>query len=613
MSDLFANPALSSDPDAILRTVFGYKAFRPLQKEIIDAVLAGRDTMAVLPTGGGKSLCYQVPALARPGVAVVVSPLIALMRDQVAFLRELGVGTAVLNSSLAPEEYERNAGMVRSGAAKLVYAAPETLAGGRGMAALAGASVSLLAVDEAHCISHWGHDFRPEYRLLGEVRRRLGNPACLALTATATERVRADIRESLGLRQPADFVGSFDRPNIAIEVRPKNRTSEQIASFVKARPDESGIVYCLSRARTEELAEALKARGVKAAAYHAGLADKERSRVQDAFIDDDIPVVTATTAFGMGIDKPDVRYVVHADLPRSVEQYYQELGRAGRDGLPALAVLFYSYADVRKYERMFAELDDEERDASLAKLKEMVRVADSGECRRAAILSHFGERYPKANCESCDVCDADETEHVDLTVPAQKFMSCVVRTGQRFGAAHVADVLTGSKNERVVGLGHDTLSTWGIGADWTKGQWFTLSKFLTRIGLLDVVEPYGSLRLSERGAETLRSRAPVRGPLPPAGAAASRDKAKRGLDPELLRSVAGEGGVDEELVAKLRKLRKDLATTAGVPPYVIFSDRSLLELAVRKPQDRKSLLMVFGFGTTKADRYGDAVLEALRT
>ncbi|MCX7025245.1 MAG: DNA helicase RecQ [Spirochaetes bacterium] len=597
-------------PIDILRDTFGYDSYRPLQEEIIASVLEKRDVLAVLPTGGGKSLCYQVPALVQPGIAVIVSPLIALMRDQVAFLRELGIEAAVLNSSLPPEEYAANAEAVRSGRARLLYAAPETLVGGRAAGILAAATVSLLAVDEAHCISQWGHDFRPEYRMLGEIRKRLGSPPCLALTATATDHVRSDIRTSLGLVAPTEFIGSFDRPNIALEVRPKRRAIEEIVAFALERPDESGIIYCLSRARTEDMAIALRARGIAAAAYHAGLPDAERSRVQDAFISDDIPVVAATTAFGMGIDKPDVRYVIHADLPRSVEQYYQELGRAGRDGLPAKAVLFYSWGDVRKLESMFADLQGEELEASRARLKALVRVVDADTCRRAGILSYFGQSYPAANCASCDVC-LSAGGHDDLTVPAQKFMSCVVRTGQRFGAGHVADVLVGSKASRLVELGHDALSTWGIGKDWTKDQWFALSRTLTRAGLLENVEPFGTLRLTGHGVDVLRDRTQVCGALPVIRTK-SREKGRRGLDPELLRAIAGEGGVDEDLVLRLRTLRKKLSTAAGVPPYVIFSDRTLLELAVRKPADRKALLLVFGFGSAKADRYGDVVLAALR-
>jgi ATP-dependent DNA helicase RecQ len=652
-------------PSEILKSVFGYEGFRPMQEAVIEAVLSGEDALAVMPTGGGKSLCYQVPALILPGLTLVVSPLISLMRDQVAFLRELGLPALVLNSSLSPEEWGMNArairrlgrGLGRGGqggsggdspgdpeageeATKLLYLAPETLLSPRGRELLDGAPVRLIAVDEAHCISEWGHDFRPEYRALGGLREAFPEAPCLALTATATERVRADIKSALRLRPPAgavearEFVAPFDRPNIFLEAKLRADAAGQILELASRYPAGSGIVYCFSRARSEALAAELSARGLAALPYHAGLADEIRSGRQDAFVRDEFRVITATTAFGMGIDKPDVRFVAHADLPRSLEQYYQEIGRAGRDGLPAGALLLYSYGDAAKIRALLGDKEGAEAEAAEASLREMLRYAESTRCRRARILAHFGERRAGLPCGSCDVCAPESAALVeaeeDVTVQAYKLLSCVKRTGERFGAGHVADVLVGSRNDRLLGLGHANLSTYGIGKEWPRDRWMELARALTRKGYLAKDEEFGVLRLTEKAYEAMRERKLVAAALPQA----RQSRKRRGAEPSLgafePRTAPGSPGAVpeagsvaagataagaatvEELAARLRSLRRRLAEEGRVPPYMIFPDRTLLELASKRPAGEAELLGVFGLGPVKVRRYGRALLEALR-
>ncbi|HUW40215.1 MAG TPA: DNA helicase RecQ [Rectinemataceae bacterium] len=619
-----------AQPREILKDVFGFDEFRPLQEAVIETALAGTDLLAVMPTGGGKSLCYQVPALAKRGLSIVVSPLIALMRDQVAFLRELGVEALVLNSTLQPEEWAANAAVVRRGAgrddrATILYAAPETLASPRGRELLAPLPVSILAVDEAHCVSEWGHDFRPEYRALGVLRDAMPDTTWMALTATATRRVRGDIEEQLRLRSPRRFVAGFDRPNIFLEVRRRAKPVEQILELAARYPEGSGIVYCFSRARAEEMARGLSERGLSARPYHAGLGDQVRAANQDAFIDDDIRVIAATTAFGMGIDKPDVRFVVHADLPKSIEQYYQEIGRAGRDGLGSHALLLYSYGDAVKIRALLAagaaaaswpeeDAGADGRDAEArrnamtaeASLRDMLRYAESSSCRRSAVLAHFDETYPGAGCGSCDRCAPGEAEaEADVTVQAYKFLSCVKRTGERFGAGHVADVLVGSKNERVLGLGHAALSTYGIGKEWTRSQWIDLSRQLVASGYLERDEEYQVLSLTPKSYETFRDKSPVRGVVPArgrdkaAGAAAARPPAR------------DAPAADIRLERSLRELRKALADASRVPPYVIFSDRTLRELVSLRPGSSEELRSVFGLGPVKTERYGAELIAAI--
>jgi len=619
---------MSESALAVLKDVFGYDEFRPHQEAIIDAAAAGEDVLAVMPTGGGKSLCYQVPALAMgPGALVlVVSPLIALMREQVAFLRGLGVEAGLLNSTLSGDEWRASAEAAVRGELRLLYLAPETLASPRAEGLLAEAKVDLLAVDEAHCISEWGHDFRPEYRLLGGIRERLrprrgARVPCMALTATATRQVREDIAAQLGLREPKVVVAGFDRPNIYLEVRRRTRAVDQLVELASAYPEGSGIVYCFSRSRSEAMAADLSARGISALPYHAGLGDEVRAANQDAFIRDEVRVVCATTAFGMGIDKPDVRFVAHADLPKSLEQYYQEVGRAGRDGLPARALLLFGYGDAVKIRALTAgrgegEVSEEQAAAAEASLRAMVRYAESAECRRATLLAYFGERYQArgdSGCGSCDICaPADgapgRPEEIDVTEQALKLLSCVARTGERYGAGHVVDVLLGSRNERVLGLGHSKLSTWGIGKEWPRGSWLELAVQLARRGYLDKDEEYGVLRLTPMARSAFRDRPAIKAAMAPR-AERSSEARSRGPSPGQPRSAPGSrAAVLEE---RLRALRRRLAERDRVPNYMIFSDRTLYDLVDKEPADEASLLEIFGMGRIKASRFGAEILEAI--
>ncbi|MGB8215517.1 MAG: DNA helicase RecQ [Anaerolineales bacterium] len=588
-------------PQSVLKDTFGYDTFRPLQREVIENIISHRDTLAVMPTGGGKSLCYQIPALLFDGLTVVVSPLIALMKDQVEQLRAAGVPALFLNSSLQPEEYQANMARVRNGSVRLLYVAPETLLTPRLFDLLSSVKVDLLTIDEAHCISEWGHDFRPEYRQLVEVRKRFPSAVCLALTATATPRVRADIKSSLGFAQSNEFVASFNRENLYIEVQPKRDAALQTVRFLERFKDQSGIIYCFSRRQVDELAAYLERHGHKARPYHAGLEDDERRRNQEAFIRDDAQIIVATIAFGMGINKPDVRFVLHYDLPKSIEGYYQEIGRAGRDGLPAHCLLLYGYSDAAKLKYFIDQKEGTERQVAMQHLDAMVRFAeDEINCRRKPLLNYFGESYTIQNCKNCDNCNAESPILSDITIPAQKFLSCVKRTGERFGAAHVTEVLLGSKGERILRLGHDRLSTYGIGSELNKKQWMHLARQLVQMGYLIQESEYRTLSLSPKASAALKDRTPILGQLQEVEERALQKANKMELE------------YNHALFALLRAKRKDLADEAGVPPYVIFADRTLVEMAAYAPQSPERLLDISGVGQVKARQYGVAFLEVLR-
>ena len=576
-------------PATILKDVFGYDYFRPLQQEIITNVLAKNDTLAIMPTGGGKSLCYQIPALIFPGLTVVVSPLIALMKDQVEQLHELGVPALFLNSSLSFEEYQENMQQVRSGQIKLLYVAPETLLTPRLFNLLIEAPLDCLTIDEAHCISEWGHDFRPEYRQLAAVRNRFPQAVCLALTATATPRVREDIKVSLGFANSNEFIASFNRENLRIEVLPKSDPMTQASEFIRRFPDQSGIIYCFSRKQVDDLALSLVTDGYPVRPYHAGLTDAERKENQELFIKDDIQIIVATIAFGMGINKPNVRFILHYDLPKSIESYYQEIGRAGRDGLPAHCLLLYSYADVQKLKYFIDQKEDLERQVAYEHLKALRRYAESDVCRRVPLLAYFGEKYTTENCGMCDVCLRGVKNLVDLSIPAQKFLSCVKRSGEMFGATHIVDILLGSENQKVLKFSHQNLSTYGIGKDLTKKQWLHISRQLIQRGLLLQDDQYGSLKLTPKGIDLLRGADKFLGVLEVERAAAP---------------IAGETEYDPALFDILRKKRKDLADEAHVPPYVIFSDKTLMEMATYYPASESSMKKIFGVGSRKLARYG---------
>jgi len=588
-----------------LKTVFGYTAFRPLQEQIIRDSLAGKDVFALLPTGGGKSLCFQLPALVRPGLTVVISPLIALMKDQVDSLRANGVPATFLNSSLTEAERRERWRGLHAREFKLLYLAPERLFAGGMIDELQRWGVACVAVDEAHCISEWGHDFRPEYRQLSGLRERLPETPFMALTATATGRVRNDIMSQLHLRDAALYVASFNRPNLSYRVESKTAGYRQVLDFIRRRPQDCGIVYCASRAGADSLAAKLTEDGLKAAPYHAGMEKENRNRTQERFLRDEVRVVCATIAFGMGINKPNVRFVVHYDLPKNIEGYYQETGRAGRDGLPGECLLLFSSGDVTKQTRFIEEKPDP-REQALAReqLQTMVRYAECAHCRRRTLLDYFGEQYPEANCGGCDNCLAPRSSY-DGTLLAQKLMSCAFRIRQRsgvsFGLNHVVAVLTGSESERIRQCGHHELSTFGIGKDLSRNEWGAIARELIGQGLLTQTPgQFPTLELTATGATALKERRAIQLTKPKEPA---RDRTEK----------TGEIACDQVLFEALRQLRKELADREGVPPYIVFGDATLRWMARSYPTTEAELGTISGVGAMKLRNYGSAVLSTIRT
>lgn len=601
---------------SLLKQTFGFDSFRPLQEEIIRDALSGRDVFALLPTGGGKSLCFQLPALVRPGLTVVISPLISLMKDQVDALTASGVAATFLNSSLKADESRARLRGLHAGEYRLLYVAPERMMLSGFLADLKRWSVNLIAIDEAHCISEWGHDFRPEYRQLAELRQHFPDVSMMALTATATERVRGDIVKQLRLREPSRYVASFDRPNLMYRVLAKSQSYQQVLDFVSARPNESGIVYCQSRKSAESVAERLRGDGVSARPYHAGLEAKERVTNQELFRRDEVRVICATIAFGMGIDKPNVRFVVHYDLPKNIEGYYQETGRAGRDGLPSECLLLFSAGDAVKYSRFIDEGSDEkQRKIARAQLQEMVHFAEGGECRRVALLRYFGEDFRGANCGGCDNCLAPR-ETYDGTVAAQKFLSCVYRvrekSGFEFGINQIAEVLVGAETEKVTKWDHQSISTYGIGKEHSLAEWKLIGRELVRLGYLSqLAEKFNVLQVTDEGWRALKQRQPIH-------------LVKSILKPEKLRAekrrVQGDRGrgqpigyieCDETLFDRLRRLRKKLADERNVPAYIIFSDVSLRQMARYYPANEVEFARINGVGERKLAEFGKAFLTAI--
>ncbi len=601
---------MESDAREVLERTFGYASFRGQQAEIIEHTVAGGDSLVLMPTGGGKSLCFQIPSLIREGVGVVVSPLISLMQDQVVSLQQAGVRAAFLNSTLSSEEARGIEDQLRAGRIDLLYAAPERLMGERTLSMLAELPLALFAIDEAHCVSQWGHDFRPEYLQLSILHERFPRVPRIALTATADEPTRREILVRLGLEAARVFVASFDRPNIRYRVVAKQNAREQLRRFLEAEHrGEAGIVYCLSRRRVEETAEWLRARGFDARPYHAGMSAEERSTHQSAFLREEGVVIVATIAFGMGIDKSNVRFVAHLDLPKSLESYYQETGRAGRDGLAADAWMTYGLQDVITLRQMVESGGAEaaRKRLEVRKLDAMLGYCELSTCRRQALLSYFGETLGQP-CGNCDNC-LEPVETWDATEAARKALSCVYRTGQRFGVQYVIDVLLGKMNERIQRFGHERLSTFGIGSDVDRREWRSVFRQLVSRGLLRVdLEGYGSLLLTPESRPVLRGETEVRLRRDARLAPRSSGRA-RGTASSRARPLPGES---EALWEALRERRRELAASQGVPPYVIFHDASLKEMAEHRPRTLEEFATIPGVGEKKLNRYGRVFVELIR-
>lgn len=600
----------------ILKDIFGYDSFRPLQLEIIKNLLAGKDTLAIMPTGGGKSLCYQIPALIFKGITIVVSPLISLMQDQVSSLKENGVPAEFLNSSLEFSEYLETVKKLKNGEIKIVYVSPEGLASDKMMGIFHECSmpINCITIDEAHCVSEWGHDFRPDYLSISNVRKHFPNAVCLALTATATASVQQDIIKNLQLYRPTVFTASFNRKNIFLEVKPKKNALSQVIECIEKHKDESGIIYCFSRKSVDELTMKLHNEGYSVLNYHAGLSDIQRTKNQNLFIKDKVRIIVATVAFGMGINKPNVRFVIHYDMAKSLEEYYQEIGRAGRDGLESHALLLYSPGDIHKIRFFFNEAADPEKSERL--LQGMINYAKARTCRRRALLSYFGENFSGADTsadECCDICAAGPVNLTDVTIPSQKLMSCIFRLKQHYGAAYVIDVLLGSKQKRIMENHHNELSTWGIGKELEKSDWFELTDLLIETGYILKVGEYNVLAVSKMGALALTNRTQIKLPVQLnfkniINAPKQKPSFVLHKKNEFLKNLSEK---DTELYNAIKQWRNSTAEKENIAPYMIFGDKTIEELVEKKPASEKELLSVFGIGTVKAEKIGAPVLRII--
>lgn len=597
---------MSQKAKEILQETFGYSHFRPLQEEIITEVMNGKDSLVIMPTGGGKSICYQIPALMFDGLTIVVSPLISLMKDQVEQLEQYGVPALFLNSTLTREQYAENISRLRNREIKLLYLAPETLMMEATRRLLSDLDVDCFTIDEAHCISEWGHDFRPEYRQLASVRKDFPNAVCLALTATATPRVRSDIQQILEMKESATYVASFDRENLLLKIVDKENPLDQILDFLYTRQKDSGIIYCFSRRQVDELYSDLKAEGYKVLPYHAGLSEQQRTGNQEAFIRDNVNIIVATIAFGMGINKSNVRYVIHHDMPQNIESYYQQIGRAGRDGLQADCLLLYSYADKQKIRYFINQKEGAEKDIAEGHLDHLIHYLEYGGCRRKPLMNYFGEEYTKSDCGNCDNCLLQEGDLQDLTVQAQKYLSCIVRSEEKFGAYHIADILRGSKAKKILENNHDQLSTYGIGKEWSKNQWIQLSRMLIRKDLIRKNPEYGNLELTSDAKAVLDGKQMVQGLL-------DRTQTSTEDDVRVKTTSDVENRYDEHLFEELRQKRKEMADEQDVPPYVIFPDTTLMEMAFYYPQSEDKLIGIYGVGAAKLKKYGKEFLEIIQS
>ncbi|MEE9330915.1 MAG: DNA helicase RecQ [Methylophilaceae bacterium] len=599
-------------PLEILQTTFGYASFRDKQQAIVEHVIAGQDALVLMPTGGGKSLCYQIPALAREGLAIIVSPLIALMQDQVEALQQLGIAAAFLNSSLSAEAIASITSRALSGDIKILYAAPERLAGASFLSLLdeinTRIGLALFAIDEAHCVSQWGHDFRPEYRQLAVLHNRYPDVPRIALTATADAPTRAEIIAQLALENAAQFVSSFDRPNICYQVTIKNNARQQLLAFLeREHTNDAGIIYCLSRRKVEETAAWLADKGWNALPYHAGLPSVTREQNQRRFLREESVIIVATIAFGMGIDKPNVRFVAHLDLPKSMEGYYQETGRAGRDGLPANAWMTYGMGDVVSMRKMLdsGEASAERKRIEQLKLNALLGFCEATDCRHQTLLRYFGEEHP-GNCEQCDNC-LNPVDTWLATQVAQMALSCVFRTGQRFGAGHLIDVLTGKTTSQIERFRHNEVSTYGIGKELNQAQWSSVYRQLTAAGFLEPdIEAYGGLRLTETARPILKGEQEIwlRRDATPEKRTSKAERSARLKE-------AFEGANDDPVWLELKAKRMELAKEQGVPPYVIFHDATLIEILNQQPQDLNAMGQISGIGQAKLERYGAEFLAVI--
>ncbi len=589
---------------SILKETFGYDNFRLQQEAAITQILNKKDALVIMPTGGGKSIVYQIPALIFEGMTIVVSPLISLMKDQVEQLREYDIPAVYLNSSLRPEEYDYNVKRVQSGEIKLLYLAPETLMMEKTRDLLKGHTIDCFTIDEAHCISEWGHDFRPEYRQMAEVRKDFPEAVCIALTATATPRVQEDIKQSLNLTDSEAFISSFDRDNLFLKIADKKDPENQLLDFLYTRKNQSGIIYCFSRRQVDEIAYLLEGEGYSVKPYHAGLNSRDRAINQREFIRDDIRIIVATIAFGMGINKPNVRFVVHYDMPQNIESYYQQIGRAGRDGLRSDCILLFGYADTQKIKYFINQKEGNEKQVAEDHLNKLVKYLESLDCRRKPLMGYFGEEYPNEECGMCDNCLSVDDDVEDMTLQSQKFMSCMVKCGEQFGAGHIIDILRGSKNQKVLENQHDQLSTYGIGLEWSKDQWVQLSRLLLRQNYISKGE-YGSLNMEERGHVVLSGSENVFGTL---------DRSSTAIDGDTVVRTSSdvENNYNEELFELLRVKRKELADDEDVPPYAIFPDTTLIEMAYYFPQNKNALEALYGVGTVKKEKFGDVFVGVVK-